>query len=302
MRLVRIATASFLLDDAPHTIEQNIYRACAYIENAAQKGADVILLPECVTTAGVPATDRFTSERYPGEWTKAFRECAKKNAINVIAPYWVRVRNKIFNQATVIARSGVVAGMYRKVQPTAEEWRHSFAGTELPIIELDFGKIAVMICMDVYFPEIARVYAMKGAEILFWPTTTVGPSQEGLEAQIRSRAIDNSIPIVEANYAQCPPYAPYAGRFRPGNARIIDHNGDVIASTGRRDGLAIAEIDLDAIRVTSGVIGKREPDRTRQDMEEQVRMDLYAKEYAAIAAARKREGGTRGKRNKRRKK
>ena len=288
MRKIRIASVSFLLDDAPHTIEQNIYRACAYIEDAARRGADVVLLPECVTTAGVREEDRYMAERYPGEWTKAFRACSKKNSINVIAPYWVRARNKIFNQASIINRNGSVTGLYRKLQPTAEELRYSSAGADLPVVELDFGKIAIMICMDIYFPEIARIYAMKGAEVLFWATTTVGPSQEGLDAQIRSRAIDNSIYVVESNYAQAPPYAPYAGRFRPGNARIIDYNGDVIASTGRREGLAIAEIDLDAERITSGVIGKHNPDHTRQDMEEQVRLDFYAKEYTELAAARNR--------------
>jgi len=287
MRSVRIASTSFLIDESPHTIEQNIYRACAYIEEAGSKGADIICLPESVTTANVSIAEQYSAERYPGAWTKTFSQCAKKNKINVIVPYWTQTKNKKYNQATVFNRQGKISGYYRKVQPHAEELRHIIAGSEFPVFALDFGKITVMICMDIYFPEIARIYAMKGAEIIFWTTTTVGPTQEGLEAQIKSRAIDNSIYIVEANYIQRPPYAPYAGRWRPGNARIVDYNGDIIAQTGRRDGLAICEIDLDDERRTSQVILKREPDHTREDMEELVRLDIYAKEYAALSDKRK---------------
>jgi predicted amidohydrolase len=141
--------------------------------------------------------------------------------------------------------------------------------------------------MDIYFPEIARIYAMKGAEILFWPTTTHGPTQSGLESQLRSRAIDNSLYIVESNLAGHPPYAPYSGRFYPGNARIVDFNGDIIAQTGRRAGLAIADIDLDEIRKTSGVVLINEEDETRADLESLVRMDLFAEEYSQIAKNQK---------------
>jgi omega-amidase len=140
-----------------------------------------------------------------------------------------------------------------------------------------------MICMDIYFPEIARIYAMKGAEILFWPTTTHGPTQSGLEAQLRSRAIDNSLWIVESNLSGHAPYAPYNGRYHPGNARIVDFNGDIIAQTGRRDGLAIADIDLDERRSTANVVLINDPDDTRADMESLARLDLYAKEYEKIA-------------------
>ncbi|HZK75278.1 MAG TPA: carbon-nitrogen hydrolase family protein, partial [Candidatus Kapabacteria bacterium] len=148
--------------------------------------------------------------------------------------------------------------------------------------------IAIMICMDIYFPEIARIYAMKGSEILFWPTTTHGPTQSGLLAQLQSRAMDNSLCIVESNLVGHPPYAPYEGRFYPGNARIVDFNGDILAQTGRRDGLAICDIDLDERRQTSSVVLIHDPDDTRADLEALARMDLYAKEYAKIAERQKR--------------
>lgn len=283
MRLMRIATVSFLLDDHPHSVAQNVARAVAYVRDAARAGADIVLLPESVTTINTAKQRSCVGENFPGTWTKAFSNAARTHNVNLIAPYFVQVGKKRFNQATVFRRDGSIAGFYRKVQPHAQELKHVTPGDAFPVIELDCGRIAVMICFDIYFPEIARIYAMNGAEVLFWPTMTVGPTQEGLHAQLVSRAIDNSLHVVESNYAQRLPYAPHAGRWRPGNARVINYDGETLASTGRKHGIAIAEIDLDVKRMTSQVVLRREPDRTREDIEWIARMPLFATEYARLA-------------------
>lgn len=282
MRKVRIATASFLIEDTPHTVEQNFMQCEQWMLEASEQEADVLCLPETVLTNGVPE-GHMHPEEYPGKWTEYFKAAAKEHSLHVIAPYFVRTPFGMFNQATVIDDKGEIRGFYQKLQPTGWEAQFVTPGEALPVIELEFGKIVVMICMDIYFPEIARIYAMKGAEILFWPTTTHGPSQSGLEAQLRTRAMDNSLYIVESNLSGHPPYAPYAGRFYPGNARIVDHNGDIIAQTGRRPGLAIANVDLDEPRRTQGIFLISETDNTRADLEAIARMDLYAREYEALA-------------------
>ena len=288
MRIARIGTTAFLVEDHHHTPEMNVGRAVAYIGLARHERADVICLPEMVTTANVPRDLEYHAEDYPGEFTRAFRAAARSNKINVIAPYLVRSGNKMYNQATVIDRRGNIVGYYRKVQPTAEESRHVALGNEFPVFKLDFGRIAVMICMDIYFPEIPRIYAFKGAEVLFWPTVSHGPTQESLRTQLTARAIDNSLVVAEANLANHPPYAAYSGRFRPATARILDHNGDVIAQTGRRHGVAVAAVDLDEVRLTSSCVLVREPDRMKEDLESITRLDLYAKEYAKLARKQKR--------------
>lgn len=286
MRNIRIAAVSFELDDTPHTITQNLDRALKCISDAAARNADIVCLPESVTVINTPQQKNCGAEPASHPWTTAFAMAALKNHINVIAPYYVKDGNHKYNQATVFHRDGSIAGWYRKVQPHAQELKHVAPGNDFPIITLDIGRIAIMICFDIYFPEIARIYAMKGAEILFWPTMTVGPTQSGLKSQLVSRAVDNSLHIVEANYAQKPPYAPHAGRWRPGNARIIDFNGETLAQTGRRPGLAIADIDLDVKRVTSEVVLRHNPDRTRQDIEDIARMKLYAGEYLKLSKRR----------------
>lgn len=288
MRNVTIGTTAFLVEDSPHTIDMNIGRAIGYIALAKAQGADILCLPEMVSTANVPKDLEYHAEEFPGEITAAFRRAARVHNINIIAPYLVRSGKKVYNQATVIDRKGKIVGFYRKIQPTAEESRRVAPGNELPVFDLDFGRIAVMICMDIYFPEIPRIYAFKGAEILFWPTVSHGPTQEALRTQLIARALDNSLIVAEANLANHPPYAAYAGRYRPATARIIDHNGDVLAQTGRRHGVATATVDLDEVRLTSQCVLIREPDRMREDLESITRLDLYAREYRKLSRMQKR--------------
>ncbi len=288
MRKVTIGTTAFLVEDSPHTIKMNISRAIGYITLAKSQGADILCLPEMVSTANVPPDLEYHAEDFPGEITAAFRRAARTHNIHVVAPYLVRSGKKIYNQATVIDRRGKIAGFYRKVQPTAEESRHVAPGKDLPVFDLEFGRIAVMICMDIYFPEIPRIYAFKGAEIVFWPTVSHGPTQETLRTQLTARAVDNSLIMAEANLANHPPYAAYTGRYRPATARIIDHNGDILAQTGRRHGVATATVDLDEVRLTSQCVLIREPDRMREDLESITRLDLYAREYQKLSRKQKR--------------
>jgi predicted amidohydrolase len=269
------------MEDTPHTVEMNLERAIGYIREASESGAEIVCLPETVTTNGVPEYRQAIADS--DSWLERFSEAAKQFEIAVLAPTYVMDAGVVYNQASVFDRAGRIVGSYRKVQPTGAEAAFTALGDSLPVIDLGFAKIGIMICMDIYFPEIPRIYAMKGIDLLFWPTVAHGPTQSGLEAQLRSRAIDNSLHVIESNLAGHPPYAPYEGRFYPGTGRIIDFNGDILAQTGRRAGLAIADIDLDEQRTTSHCVLIHEPDRTREDLESIARMDLYAKEYAEIA-------------------
>ncbi|HZK77118.1 MAG TPA: carbon-nitrogen hydrolase family protein, partial [Candidatus Kapabacteria bacterium] len=186
MRTIRVASVSFLMEDEPHTIEFNLERAADYIRKASAAGAQIVCLPETVTTNRVDG-DLVSVD---AKWTEYFSKAARKNSIAVVAPFYFIEAGATFNQATVFNADGKQIGFYRKAQPTGHETKWITPGSEFPILDLGFAKIAIMICMDIYFPEIALIYAMKGAEILFWPTTTHGPSQSGLLAQLQSRAID----------------------------------------------------------------------------------------------------------------
>lgn len=285
MRTVRIAATSFLVDDTPHTVESNLERIAEYVRHAADRQADVICFPETVVTTNLPGAPASHADRDDRRISAYFSELASRHGIAIIAPFLVRAGGRLYDQATAFDKDGSIRGVYRKLQLTAEESTKIAPGTKLPVIDMSFGKIAVMICLDMAYPEICRIYAMKGAEIVFWPTVSHGPTQEALRTQIRARALDNSVVIAESNLAGKPPYAPYAGRFLPATARIVDHNGDIVAQTGRRHGVAFADLDLDEVRLTSQCVFIREPDHIRDDLAALARWDVYAREYSRLARA-----------------
>ncbi len=293
MRKVRVGTVSFLVDDGPAEVDSNIQRAIGYLDEAAAVGCDVVCLPEHFNVFNVPGKagqQRTAAQPVPGPLSDLISKRAAAHGINVVANFPVAEAGRVFNQTTFYGRDGKIAGVYRKLQPTEPE--HSVDGVspgeELPVIEMDFGKVGCIICFDIYFPEIVRILAMKGAEIVFWPTMAHGPSEFNLETQLRARAMDYSVYMVEANYSVAPPYAPYANRCRPGRARIVDFDGHIIADTGHRPGIAFADIDLDEIRLGKSIVGTHDPDLLKTDIEDLVRLDFYAAQFSELNKNRKR--------------
>src|SRR5437879_1949068 len=119
MRSLRVATASFLIDDAPHTVAQNLERARTYAHNASGQHCDVLCLPETVTTNGVPNALQYAAQS--DECVRSFSALAKEFNIAIVAPFYVAEEGKIYNQATLFTRDGTRAGFYRKLQPTGSE-------------------------------------------------------------------------------------------------------------------------------------------------------------------------------------
>jgi predicted amidohydrolase/kynurenine formamidase len=285
------------VDDSPTDVDANVRRAIGYLDEAAALGCDIVCLPEHFNVFNVPGAageQRNAAESVPGPLSDLIAAQAAKHKMNVVANFPVIDQGTVYNQTTFYTRTGDIAGFYRKLQPTAPE--HYFNGVspgdQIPVIKMDFGIVGCIICFDLYFPEIVRILAMKGAEIVFWPTMAHGPSEFNLETQLRARAMDYSVYMVEANYSVSPPYAPYAGRCRPGRARIVDFDGHIIADTGHRPGIAFADVDLDEIRLGKSIAGIHDPDLMRTDLEDLVRLDFYAAEFTELSRNRKRPYST----------
>jgi predicted amidohydrolase len=176
------------------------------------------------------------------------------------------------NAAIVLDKSGMVLGAYCKVHPTWGERQSGIVpGDSFPVFDLPFGRIGIMICHDLSFPEAARCLMLAGAEIVFWPTMWSGWGDELSYTVIRSRAIDNAIYLVHVGLAPPP------GEFwRPGmnmaRSGVIDPYGNHLSNAGFEEAIAIAEVNLDKKRVaphfTSGadddfrawVLADRRPD------------------------------------------
>jgi agmatine deiminase len=147
---------------------------------AAEKGAQIICLQELYRTLYFPQEEKrdcsALAESIPGESTDLFSQLAKKHEIVVIAPLFERGQNgKFYNTAVVIGSNGKILGSYRKAHipydPYFYEKDYFEAGnSDYGIFDTAFARIGVLICYDQWFPEPARINAIAGAEIIFYPT------------------------------------------------------------------------------------------------------------------------------------
>ena len=96
-----------------------------------------------------------------------------------------------------MSRDGTRIGVYRKVHCTPPALAGGqLPGDEFPVFEMDFGRVGMMICYDAYFPEQARILALKGAEIIFYPTMSDARGEAIWELVARARAVDNAVFVV----------------------------------------------------------------------------------------------------------
>src|SRR5262249_34095464 len=153
---------------------------------------------------------------------------------------------RVFNTAAIFERDGTMVGRYRKTHPTMPEYDDGISpGCDLPVFDLSVGRVAVAICFDFWFPEVGLVYATKGAEIICLADMKTGPSVFDIMLRLQGTAAMTQTYVVQAQYSDNPPYAPYAGRYLTGHGCVVGPDGIVLADTGHRPGVAVATVDLE---------------------------------------------------------
>jgi predicted amidohydrolase len=246
-RNVRIAAVQLPAWLEGNTPQERYQHRCQtvlrWIEEAGRAGADLACLGETCTGEEV-FKDAFTSD-----FVRQATALAATYHMNVILPIAALVEGIQRNVALVIDRSGAIIGHYLKVHPTRREMRDGCVpGDDLPVFNLDFGCVGVAICHDLSFPESARVLALRGAEMIVWPTWWSGWGEELCYAVIRSRAIDNGAWFVTASFG-----IPDNEAWRPGmilgRSGVIGPDGQILSNAGRYVGMSITEIDLDKTRL-----------------------------------------------------
>lgn len=217
------------------TAERNLKLWCEQVDEAGKLGLDIVCLGEAIRAVGTRATIEERAEPIPGPVSGTLAQAAKRNNIWVVAGLTERVGDVVYNTAVLLDREGRLAGKYRKVHLPREEWKQGVRpGHEYPVFETDFGKIAIQICYDWFFPEATTLFALQGAEMIFAPTWgNTLPDEGGRvdgESTFRVRARDNGVYMVPSVYS--------------GNSLVIDPMGRILASSEGKEGVFWAEIDL----------------------------------------------------------
>ncbi|HUW49156.1 MAG TPA: carbon-nitrogen hydrolase family protein [Patescibacteria group bacterium] len=241
VKIAVVQTRTFVGEDE----EKNVSRALKYIDQAVEKTAQVICFPET----------------YPGPWRapisfspiEALCDKAKEEKVYVIAGTIEKVetgQKGCYNVAVLIGPEGKVLGKYRRTTPagpwgykSGNHWDFDYVeADELPVFETQFGKIGILICSEVYVPELSRILALKGAEILFLPTGLTNKQQWATwRTLIHARAIENLMYTATCrNILGVEPYT-------HGLAMISSPEEVLLES--RRVGVFVEDLDMDRIRL-----------------------------------------------------
>lgn len=200
-------------------IEINRNNNLLAIENLASKGAELIVLSELHDSLYFCQTENVDNFQLamelPGEFTDFYGEAASANNVVLVTSTFERRAPGLYhNTAVVFERDGNVAGIYRKMHiPDDPGFYEKFYFTPGDLgfepIETSVGKLGVLVCWDQWYPEAARLMAMRGAEMLIYPTAigwnpddTAEEKKRQLNAWTiiqRSHAVANGLPVISVN-------------------------------------------------------------------------------------------------------
>jgi 5-aminopentanamidase len=228
----------------------NIDRATAAIRAAVDGGAAIVVLPE-LTTSGYVFTDRQEARSLAiGPDDPVFERWAAMlgDAVLVVGFAEEGEDRLLFNSAAVIDGAGVRA-VYRKVHLWDLEKRVFTAGRQQPaLVETPYGRIGLMICFDLEFPEWTRIAALQGADLLVVPANwPVQPRPDGgavPEVQVAAATARlNHMAVVVADRQGTERGVEWAG-----GTHVVGADGGILAVVGPGDGVAWADVDLPASR------------------------------------------------------
>ena len=266
MSKTKIALIQMKMSSDP---KKNIKNAINKIKLAAKKGAKVICLPELFLTKYFCQVENHKNfnlaEKIPGPNSYLFSLLAKELKIILIISLFEKKTSGLYhNSSIVINEKGKILGKYRKMHiPDDPQFyeKFYFAPGDLGFksFKTSKGNLGTLICWDQWFPEAARLTALKGAEIIFYPTAIgwhpkekrkFGKSQ--LESWLsiqRSHAIANGIYVAAVNRVGIEKQGDKKIEFW-GNSIIFDPSGNVVKKANLKENILICEIDLKKVETS----------------------------------------------------
>ncbi|MCG8598545.1 MAG: carbon-nitrogen hydrolase family protein [Verrucomicrobiales bacterium] len=230
-RKVTLAAVHTQLSGSGRTVAENRELLRPLIDDAAARGADLIVLPELLTCKGVTHDYASVAEAVPGPTTEYFGSLAKQHDCYIVAGLPEKSGDLVYNVAVLVGPDGKVVGKYRKVTLPREEIARGIApGDEYPVFETRFGKVGLMICYDVFFPEVARELAMNGAEVIALPIWGGNPMLAA------ARCAENGVFLVSSTYTN--------HEYNWMKSAIWDREGDRIETANEWESVVVTEVDL----------------------------------------------------------
>jgi predicted amidohydrolase len=258
-----------------HDPDTNLKKFLEAADEAAAQGADVLVLPEVglqgyadfahsLGATGSAEQKKFYwkhAESIPGPATVALQEKAKQHGMHIQVGLAERGLhgNAIFNSTALIGPEGVV-GTYRKTH-NQFEFPYFNAGQTTPVFDLPFARAASLICYDLSFPELMRVFALQGATVALmstaWPMKGHDRTNDyhgwAMDLAAQANAYFNQMWLVISNHCETDAYS--GGVDYWGRSQIVDPYGHVVASLDDEEGVVVHTADLDEEVLTSRTEG-----------------------------------------------
>ena len=231
------------------TVRKNLDKCVDFTRRCVDAtGAELGVLPESATTGFTP--DCSTEELWdlvseiPGPVTEPVQAVARDLGVYVVLGTYERgpQRGVVYNSSVLIDRSGDILGVYRKTHPFCSEHVDGGGwvtpGSTVTVCDTDLGRIGMIICFDGDYPELARIQAVQGAEVICRPSALLR-SADLWELTSRARAYDNHVFVVGANATG----VDAAGVLYFGNSHIVTPNAHIVAKAASHEGWVSAQLD-----------------------------------------------------------
>jgi deaminated glutathione amidase len=255
--------------------DRNLETARRLVREAAAAGAELVALPEKWNLLAPPAELEAGAEELDGGVsTEAARGWAREHGIHVLAGSIgerVAGADRLFNTSALIDPSGGLIAVYRKIHMFDVEvggvtYRESEAeqpGDEIVTAAAGAVELGLTVCYDLRFPELYRILAVRGARLITVPSAfTLATGRDHWEVLLRARAIENQAFVLAPNQVgEAPPHYVSYGR-----SMIVDPWGVVLAQAADREGVIVADLDLErqaAIRESLPSLANRRPEAYR---------------------------------------
>ena len=266
----KIRAAAIQMSSTPDKKENKV-TAEALIRGAVSAGADFVALPELWSCHGLDEVYRENAEPVPGPTTEFMGDLARELGVYLLGGSILEGEpgaRRLSNTSTLFDPSGEMTAVYRKihlfdVKVSDREYLESAniaPGNEIVTAKAGAANLGLSVCYDVRFPELYRLLALRGAEILAVPAAfTLQTGKDHWELLLRARAVENQAFVVApAQWGQ-----KADGRWTYGRSMIVDPWGTVLATCPDRDGYALATLDLDFLdrfRVEFPALANRRPE------------------------------------------
>ncbi len=231
---------------------KNLEKIIGYIKEAAKRNSKLCAFPEFMmfyTPSHQSAAELASlAEKISGEFVTSICKAAKESSIQVVGTFYEKSpkTNRVYDTSFLIDKNGKLISKYRKIHLYDalgfKESKKLYPGSSVMTpVKSTIGKIGMMICYDLRFPEMSRMLASSGSEILVIPSAWVkGKMKEEHWITInKTRALENGCYVVAPDQV---------GNIYCGRSLVVDPFGKVLLDMKKREGISIVDISLDQVR------------------------------------------------------